>query len=54
MSELDNALKLYQEGVQLSTECLKKLTDIEQEVYQLIEKNGKLNLTKFNTNEAED
>lgn len=45
--DLDKAMKLYQEGVKLGGECLKKIKGAEKEVQQLIEKNGELATEPF-------
>ena len=45
--DLDDAMKLYQEGMELGKECLKKINGAEKEVQQLIEKNGELKLELF-------
>ncbi|MFC1517047.1 exodeoxyribonuclease VII small subunit [Candidatus Margulisiibacteriota bacterium] len=45
--DLDKAMKLYQEGMKLGAECLKKIKGVEKEVQQLIEKNGELTVENF-------
>jgi exodeoxyribonuclease VII small subunit len=46
--DLDKAMKLYQEGMDLGAECLKKIEGIEKEVKTLIEKNKGLQTEPFN------
>ncbi len=45
--ELDDAMKLYQEGMELGAECLKKINGIEKDVQQLVEKGGEIMATPF-------
>jgi len=45
--DLDDSMKLYQEGMELGADCMKKIKGVEKEVQQLIEKNGELELEKF-------
>ena len=39
---LEDALKHFEKGISLATECQQALTNAEQKVTQLIEKNGEL------------
>ncbi|MBU0581263.1 MAG: exodeoxyribonuclease VII small subunit [Candidatus Margulisbacteria bacterium] len=45
--DLDEAMKLYQEGMKIGAECLKKIQGAEKDVQQLIEKNGELTVKSF-------
>jgi exodeoxyribonuclease VII small subunit len=44
---LDHALKLFEEGIQLSTSCRKELEDAEGKVEVLLKQNGKLQPEPF-------
>lgn len=44
---LEEAIRLYQEGMELSRYCGQKLDAIESKVTQLIEENGKLSQKPF-------
>ena len=44
---LDEAMKLYQEGMKLGAECFKKVRGVEKDVQQLVEKSEGLGLKKF-------
>lgn len=50
-TSLDDAMKLFSEGVMLSEECSKKLETVKQSVYSLIEKNGKMEKVEFSEDE---
>lgn len=44
---LDNALKLFEEGIELSNSCRKELEDAEGKVEILLKQNGKLQPEPF-------
>jgi exodeoxyribonuclease VII small subunit len=44
---LEQALKLFEEGIQLSTSCRKELEDAEGKVEILLKQNGKLQPEPF-------
>jgi exodeoxyribonuclease VII small subunit len=46
---LDNALKLFEEGIQLSNSCRKELEDAEGKVEILLKQNGKLQPEPFDS-----
>ena len=46
---LEQALKLFEEGVQLSNSCRKELEDAEGKVEILLKQNGKLQTEPFDT-----
>ena len=46
---LEQALKLFEEGVQLSNSCRKELEDAEGKVEILLKQNGKLQAEPFDT-----
>jgi exodeoxyribonuclease VII small subunit len=46
---LEQALKLFEEGVQLSNSCRKELEDAEGKVEILLKQNGKLLAEPFDT-----
>ena len=48
---LDSALKAFEEGIQLTSHCQKILTEAEQKVQLLTEKNGELISTPFEPTE---
>ena len=50
-TSLDEALKLFGDGVTLSEECSKKLDSAKQSVYSLIEKDGKMEKVEFSADE---
>lgn len=49
---LEQALKLFEEGIQLSNSCRKELDDAEGKVEILLKQNGKLQPEPFETNTA--
>lgn len=49
---LEDSLKLFERGVQLTRSCQKALKDAEQKVHILLEENGEPTLQAFN-NEPE-
>jgi len=49
---LDDSLKAFEEGINLSRFCAKKLDDAERKVEMLMKNNGELEVTSF-TNEGE-
>ena len=44
---LEEAIALFQEGMELSRVCNQKLTDVEQKIEMLMEKEGQLVPTSF-------
>lgn len=46
---LEQALKLFEEGVQLSTSCRKELEEAEGKVEILLKQNGKLQAAPYET-----
>jgi len=49
---LDESIKVFEEGVELSKKCHKKLTEAETKVKQLIKnENGEFELTLFENDE---
>jgi exodeoxyribonuclease VII small subunit len=44
---LEDALELYQEGVQLSRVCAQKLEAIETKITQILEEDGQVKLKDF-------
>lgn len=44
---LEEAIALFQEGMELSRVCNQKLTDVEQKIEMLMEKEGQLVPTPF-------
>lgn len=44
---LEEAIKLFGEGVALSEECAKKLENAKQSVHALLEKDGKMEKVEF-------
>ena len=50
-TSLDEAMKLFSEGVALSNECSEKLETAKQSVQVLIEQNGKMEKVEFTENE---
>lgn len=44
---LEEAIALFQEGMELSRVCNQKLTDVEQKIEMLLEKEGQLTPTPF-------
>ena len=50
-TSLEEAMKLFGEGVSLSGECAKKLENAKQSVYALIEKDGKIEKVEFSNDE---
>jgi exodeoxyribonuclease VII small subunit len=49
---LENALKLFEEGIQLSNSCRKELEEAEGKVEILLKQNGKLQLEPFDRADA--
>jgi exodeoxyribonuclease VII small subunit len=45
---LEESLKLFERGVQLTRSCQKALKEAEQKVHVLLEENGKTTLQPFN------
>lgn len=50
---LEQAISLFQEGMELSRICNRKLSDVEQKIEILLEKDGELTPTPFHL-EGED
>lgn len=50
---LEEALKVFEEGIKLTQSCQKALNDAEQKVSVLIERNGLQKLEPFNDDESE-
>ena len=50
-TSLDEAMKLFGDGVALSEECAEKLENAKQTVRLLVEKNGKMEKVEFSENE---
>ena len=48
---LEESLKHFEKGVQLTRACQKALQDAEQKVNILLEKNGQLELNKFESDD---
>ncbi len=48
---LEESLKHFEKGVQLTKACQKALQEAEQKVNILLEKNGQLELAKFESDE---
>lgn len=48
---LEDSLKAFEQGIQLTRECQHQLEDAEQKVSQLIEDNGGLQMAEFDPNE---
>ncbi len=48
---LEDALKAFEEGVQLTRQCQEILNEAEQKVQQLVEKNGELTTQPFSPDE---
>lgn len=51
---LEESLQLFEKGINLTKQCQKALTDAEQKVSQLVEKNGEQQLTDFQADDADD
>ena len=49
---LDEAIKLFQEGMKLSKLCSEKLAVVEKEVKRLVAEGEKLRLETFESNDA--
>jgi exodeoxyribonuclease VII small subunit len=49
---LENALKLFEEGIQLSNSCRKELEEAEGKVEILLKQNGKLQPESFDRADA--
>lgn len=49
--QLEEAVKLYQEGMELSMLCSKKLENVEKKIETLIEKNGVVKLEEIELEE---
>lgn len=48
---LEQTINLYQEGVLLARHCDQKLTQVEQKIEILLEEDGKLVVTEFESKE---
>lgn len=46
---LEESLKAFEQGIKLTRECQSALTQAEQKVRVLIEENGKIKITEFDT-----
>lgn len=44
---LEDSMKLFEEGKTLSDKCLKQLTEVEQKVSKVIDKNKNIKLVPF-------
>jgi exodeoxyribonuclease VII small subunit len=44
---LDETLKLFEEGMKLSAFCQKKLTEVENKIKLIVQKEGEINLEEF-------
>ncbi|MCF6094440.1 exodeoxyribonuclease VII small subunit [Microaerobacter geothermalis] len=51
---LEVAIELFQEGMQLSKLCTKKLESVEQRIEMLIEKEGDMEKVPFRLEEEQD
>ena len=51
---LEASLKAFEQGIRLTRDCQKALTDAEQKVQKLLEQNGELTTEPFNAVEGED
>lgn len=50
---LEASLKAFEQGVRLTRDCQKALTDAEQKVQKLLEQNGELTTEPFNAVDGE-
>lgn len=50
-ADLETSLKLYQEGIDLSNECYKRLNDIEKQSIKILEENDIIKLKEVDNNE---
>ncbi|WP_062267864.1 exodeoxyribonuclease VII small subunit [Endozoicomonas arenosclerae] len=50
---LEDSLKAFEQGVKLTRECQKALTEAEQRVQQLLENQGQLETRPFESTEGE-
>ena len=46
-TSLDEALRLFKEGMKLSAFCQKKLTEVENKIKLIVQKEGKINFEEF-------
>ncbi|MCK4278689.1 MAG: exodeoxyribonuclease VII small subunit [Desulfurellaceae bacterium] len=46
-TSLDEALRLFEEGMKLSAFCQKKLTEVENKIKLIVQKEGEINLEEF-------
>ena len=46
-TSLDEALRLFEEGMKLSAFCQKKLTEVENKIKLIVQKEGKINFEEF-------
>lgn len=46
---LEQSLQAFEKGIKLTRECQQRLTDAEAQVKQLLEQNGELSLTDFDS-----
>ncbi|MCD6129830.1 MAG: exodeoxyribonuclease VII small subunit [Deltaproteobacteria bacterium] len=46
-TSLDETLSLFEEGMKLSAFCQKKLTEVENKIKLIVQKEGKINLEEF-------
>ncbi len=51
--DLDDAIKIYEEGVLLADFCSKKLNAVKNKISVLVEKNGVKELESFDNSEEE-
>ncbi len=50
---LEASLKAFEQGIRLTRDCQKALTDAEQKVQKLLEQNGELTTEPFNAVDGE-
>lgn len=46
-ASLDETLRLFEEGMKLSAFCQKKLTEVENKIKLIVQKEGKINFEEF-------
>jgi exodeoxyribonuclease VII small subunit len=46
-ASLDETLSLFEEGMKLSAFCQKKLTEVENKIKLIVQKEGKINFEEF-------
>ncbi|WP_299728706.1 exodeoxyribonuclease VII small subunit [uncultured Endozoicomonas sp.] len=51
---LEESLKAFEQGVRLTRDCQKALSDAEQKVHKLLEHNGEMTSEPFNTPVGEE